>query len=90
MCDNCKRNRYYTSVWTVAFFDEKKRSTVRRELEKGMYFNAIVVYITFRIIIDGRICIQIKLKPDIVLDILQINKYNRGGDNCNGNIAVGQ
>ena len=54
-----------------------------------MYFNAIVVYITFRIIIDGRICIQIKLKPHILLDNLQINKYNRGGDNCNGNIAVG-
>ena len=45
---------------------------------------------TFRILIDGRICIQIKLKPDIFLDILQINKYNRGGDKCNGNIAVGQ
>ena len=55
-----------------------------------MYFNAIAVYMTFRIIINGRICIQIKLKPDIFLDILQINKYNRGGDNCNGNIAVGQ
>ena len=55
-----------------------------------MYFNAIVEYITFRIIIDGRICIQIKLKPDIFLEILQINKYNRGGGNCNGNIAVGQ
>ena len=55
-----------------------------------MDFNAIVVYIAFRIIVDGRICIQIKLKPDIFLDILQINKYNRGGDNCNGNIAVGQ
>ena len=53
-----------------------------------MYFNAIVVYLTFRIIIDGRICIQFKLKPDIFLDILQINKYNRGGDNCDGNIAV--
>ena len=39
-----------------------------------MYFNAIVVYITLRIIIDGRICIQIsKLKPDIFLEILQIN-----------------
>ena len=55
-----------------------------------MYSNAIVVYITFRIIIDGRLCIQIKLKPDIFVEILQINKYNRGGDNCNGNIAVGQ
>ena len=55
-----------------------------------MYFNAIVVYMTFRILIDERICIQIKLKPDIFLDILQINKYNRGDDNCNGNIAVGQ
>ena len=55
-----------------------------------MYFNTILVYITFRIIIDGRICIQIKLKPDIFLEILQINKYNRGGDICNGNIAVGQ
>ena len=55
-----------------------------------MYFNAVVVYITFRIIIDGRICIQIKLKPDIFIKILQINKYNTGGDNCNGNIAVGQ
>ena len=54
-----------------------------------MYFNAILMQ-TFRIIIDGRICIQIKLKPDIILDILQINKYSRGGDNCNGNIAVGQ
>ena len=51
-----------------------------------MYFNAIVVYMTFRIIIDGRICIQIKLKSDIFLDILQINKYSRGGDNCNENI----
>ena len=50
-----------------------------------------MVYITFRTIIDGRICIQIKLKPDIFLETLQINKYeNRGGDNCNGNIAVGQ
>ena len=55
-----------------------------------MFFNAIVVYITFTIIIDGRICIQIKLKPDIFLEILQINKYNRGSDNCNGIIAVGQ
>ena len=55
-----------------------------------MYFNAIVVYNTFRIIIYGRICTQIKLKPDIFLEILQINKYNRGGDNCNGNIAVEQ
>ena len=55
-----------------------------------MYFNAIVVYITIRIIIDERICIQIKLKPDIFLEILQKNKYNRGDDNCNGNIAVGQ
>ena len=55
-----------------------------------MYFNAIVVYVTFKIIIDGRICIETRLKPDIFLEILQINKYNRGGDNCNGNIAVGQ
>ena len=55
-----------------------------------MYFNAIVVYMTFRIIIDGRTCIQIKLKPDIFLDILQMNKYNRDGDNCNRNITVGQ
>ena len=55
-----------------------------------MYFNAIVVYINFKIIIDRRIRIQIKLKPDIFLEILQINKYNRGGDNCNGNIAVEQ
>ena len=55
-----------------------------------MYFNAIVVYITFRIIIDGRICIQIKLKSDFFFEILQINKYNRGGDNSNGNIAVRQ
>ena len=55
-----------------------------------MYFNAIVVCITFRIIIDRRICIQIKLKPDIFIEILQINKYNRGGDNCNGNIVVGR
>ena len=55
-----------------------------------MYFNAIVIYISFRIIIDARICIQIKLKLDIVLEILQINKYNRDGDNCNGNIAIGQ
>ena len=62
----------------------------RKEREKGMYFDAIVVYITFRIILDGRIRIQIKLKPDILLEILQINKYNRGGDNCNGNIDVGQ
>ena len=46
--------------------------------------------ISLRIIIDGRICIQIKLKPDIFLEILQINKYNRGGDNCNGKIAAGQ
>ena len=69
---------------------DHKRSTVRRELEKAMYFNAIVEYITFRIIIDRRICIQIKLKPDIFLEILQINKYIRGGGNCNGNIAVGQ
>ena len=38
-----------------------------------MYLNAIVVYITFRIIIDRRICIQIKLKPDIYFEILQIN-----------------
>ena len=55
-----------------------------------MNFNAIVVYITFRIIIDGHIRIQIKSKPDIFLKILQINKYDRGGDHCNGNIAVGQ
>ena len=55
-----------------------------------MYFNAIVVYITFRIIIDRLICIQIRLKTDIFLKIMQINEYNRGGDNCNGNIAVGQ
>ena len=55
-----------------------------------MYFNAIVVYITFIIIIDGRISIQIKLKPDTFLEILQINKYYKSGDNCNGNIAVGQ
>ena len=55
-----------------------------------MYFNAIVVYVNFRIIIDERIRIQIKLKPDIFLEILQINKYNRGGDNRTGNIAVGQ
>ena len=55
-----------------------------------MYFNEIVVYITFRIIIDGRICIQIKSKPNIFLEILQKNEYNRGGDNGNGNIAVGQ
>ena len=46
--------------------------------------------ISLRIIIDGRICIQIKLKLDIFLEILQINKYNRGGDNCNGNTAAGQ
>ena len=46
--------------------------------------------ISVRIIIDGRIRIQIKLKPDIFLAILQINKYNRGGDNCNGNISAGQ
>ena len=52
-----------------------------------MYFNAFMVYITFRIIIGGHICIQIKLKPDIFLEILQ-TKNNRGGDNCNGNIAV--
>ena len=62
----------------------------RYVLEKEMYFNAIVVYSTFKIIIDGRIRIQIKLRPDIFLEILQINKYNRGGDNCNRNIAVGQ
>ena len=55
-----------------------------------MYFNAIEVYITYRIIIDGRICIQIEFKPDIFIEILQMNKYNRSGDNCNGNIAVGQ
>ena len=48
------------------------------------------MHITFRIIIDGHICIQIKLKPDIFLEILRVNKYNRGGNNCNGNIAVGQ
>ena len=47
-------------------------------------------YINFRIIIDRRICIEIKLKPDIFLEILQINEYNRGGGNCNGNIAVEQ
>ena len=58
--------------------------------EKEMYFNAIVVYITFRIIIDGRICTQMELKTDIFVEILHINKYNRGGDNCNGNIAFGQ
>ena len=55
-----------------------------------MYFNAVIVYITFIIIIDGRICIQIKLKLDTFLEILQLNKYYRGGNNCNENIAVGQ
>ena len=40
--------------------------------------------------VDGRIRIQMKLKPDMFLEILHINKYNRGGDNCNGNIAAGQ
>ena len=46
--------------------------------------------ISLRIIIDGCICIQINLKPDIFVEILQINKHNSGGDNCNGNIAAGQ
>ena len=50
-----------------------------------MYFNAYVVYMTFRIILNRRICIQIKLKPDICLKILHINKYNRGCNICNGN-----
>ena len=64
----------------------KKKSILYLRLDSGVFQLKQAIDRKKR----GRNRIQIELKPDIFLEILQINKYNRGGDNCNGNIAAGQ